>query len=104
MYVIYRNKENNGFYHLRSTHSQVGAFLGLAMIGLGAVGGVVLHPDFGVDKGNKTIRLAHKLSSRIVLFLAWVTAVVGLYSLTKGKTTLALYAMPLLALAPFTLA
>jgi len=103
LYCIYRNKEMNGYQHLQTAHSRIGAFVGLNCVGLGFVGGIVLHPDFGVDKTNKTIRLAHKTASRLVLIAAWMTAFLGLIELTQDAVTLALFALPLALLVPFVL-
>jgi uncharacterized membrane protein len=103
LYCIYRNKENNGFEHLKTPHSRIGAFVVLNCVALGLAGGIFLHPDFGVDKTNKTIRKAHKTASRLVLLLAWMTAFFGLLQLTQDYVTLALYGVPLIGLVPFTL-
>ena len=103
LYCIYRNKENNGYDHLKTAHARIGAFVAVNCVALGLAGGIFLHPDFGVDKTNKTIRLAHKTASRLVLLLAWATAFLGLLQLTQNYVTLALYAVPLVALVPFTL-
>jgi hypothetical protein len=65
--------------------------------------GIFLHPDFGVDKTNQLIRKAHKIASRLVLAIGWVTAIGGLLQLTNDVKVLALYSVPLLALIPFTL-
>ena len=75
----------------------------ISSVGLGMAGGIFLHPDFGVDKTNKLIRKAHKWASRATLALAWVTAVGGLLQLTSDPLVLALYALPLVSLVPFTL-
>jgi hypothetical protein len=73
-------------------------------IGLGLAGGVFLHPDFGVDKTNKTIRLVHKMASRIVLMLAWFTAFSGLQQMTPDNGLMWLpFGLPLLVLVPFVL-
>lgn len=56
MYAIYKNKENMGKDHLTSTHGQLGASIMICCILLGTAGGVVLHPDFGIDKTNKDVR------------------------------------------------
>ena len=56
LYAIYKNKENRGAQHFQTTHAMAGLACMLSCVGLGLVGGVVLHPDFGIDKGNKTIR------------------------------------------------
>jgi hypothetical protein len=68
-----------------------------------AIVGIFLHPDFGVDKTNQLIRKAHKIASRLVLAIGWVTAISGLLQLTNDVKVLALYSVPLLALIPFTL-
>jgi hypothetical protein len=67
------------------------------------VGGVFLHPDFGIDKTNKTIRLAHKTFARVLLGGAWVTAFYGFYTMTQNPVDLAIFGLPLVVLAPFTL-
>lgn len=72
-------------------------------VGLGLAGSIFLHPDFGIDKTNKLIRKVHKTASRLTLIFAWITAVGGLLQLTSDYTTIAIYALPLLALVPFTL-
>ena len=103
-YCIYANKEMNGYAHLKSTHAWCGVGVMINCIGLGIAGGVFLHPDFGVDKGNKTIRNLHKWASRITLISAWFTAVLGLSQLIPDDAvTLAMYGFPLIALVPFTL-
>ena len=70
---------------------------------IGMAGGVFLHPDFGIDKTNKTIRFAHKMASRVLLMLAWFTACMGLQQLTNDVVTLAMYAAPLVILTPLVL-
>lgn len=103
-YIIYQNKENNGARHLTSTHANVGIFVMINMIGLGLFGSIVLHPDFGIDKTNKTLRSLHKLGARIVLIIAWFTAVLGLYTLVPNDyVKLMVYAAPLVSLVPYSL-
>ena len=75
----------------------------LSSVGLGLAGGIFLHPDFGIDKGNKLIRKVHRLASRATLMFAWITAVVGLLQLTSDPWVIAAYTLPLFALIPFTL-
>lgn len=70
---------------------------------IGMAGGIFLHPDFGIDKTNKTIRFAHKMASRGLLMSAWCTAVIGLQQLTSDPVILALYAVPLVILTPLAL-
>jgi hypothetical protein len=103
-YCIYLNKERNGYQHLKSNHAKAGAAVLLSCMALGLVGGVVLHPDFGIDKTNTTIRYVHKMAGRGTLLLAWITAFMGLYQLIPNDTVmLAAYALPLMALVPFVL-
>jgi hypothetical protein len=70
MYAIYLNKENNGAQHFKSSHGKAGLALLLSCLGLGLVGGIVLHPDFGIDKTNKNIRYVenHLADKRISEF------------------------------------
>ena len=70
---------------------------------LGMAGGIFLHPDFGIDNTNTTIRTAHKVASRITLLLAWINSFVGLYNLTSNTIILLLYGLPLLLVVPFVL-
>lgn len=103
-YCIYRNKEINGFDHLKSSHAWFGVGVMINCVGLGMAGGIFLHPDFGVDKTNKTIRSLHMWASRITLIVAWITAFLGLNQLVPNDPTmLAMYGLPLVALVPFTL-
>ena len=62
-----------------------------------------LRGTFGIDKTNQTIRLAHKTFARCVLASAWVTAFYGFYTITQNPVELAIFGLPLLVLAPFTL-
>jgi hypothetical protein len=104
VYCIYLNKERNGYGHLKSQHSIAGVGVLCSCIALGMAGGVFLHPDFGVDKTNKTIRLGHKMASRIVLMLAWFTAFSGLQQMIPDKSLMLLpFGIPLLILVPFVL-
>lgn len=78
-------------------------FVFVNMIGLGLVGGIVLHPDFGIDKTNGTIRKLHKFTSRFIVSLSWLTAIAGLYQLTQDAMILSIYIVPLLFFVPLTL-
>ena len=103
-YCIYRNKEINGYGHLKSSHAWCGLGVMINCIGVGMAGGVFLHPDFGIDKTNKTYRALHKWASRITLIAAWLTAVLGVSQLlpSDDNTTLAMFAFPLVVFVPFT--
>ena len=89
--------------HLTSWHSWVGIAAAVLALGLGLVGSIVLHPDFGIDKTNKTIRFAHKTGARATLFLAWTAAFLGLYKMTQEANILILFTVPLVIFVPFTL-
>ena len=56
MYVIYSNKEMNQKPHLTSYHSLMGITAVAGCIMAMIAGALFLHPDFGMDKGNKTYR------------------------------------------------
>jgi hypothetical protein len=104
LWIIFKNKEVNGYPHLKTAHSKMGFVLFLACLGLGLAGSMFLHPDFGVDKTNKTIRFWHKNASRVALIASWFTATLGLYQLIpKDPVSVAIYGFPLLCLVPFTL-
>ena len=77
LYVIYSNKEMLKKPHFTTLHGKLGlgAFVAFAMLGL--VGGIALHPDFGVAKQNQLIRKAHKFGGRAALLTAWGAAVTG---------------------------
>jgi len=103
LYAIYRNKNMWGKAHFTSTHGQAGLAIILLSVGAGMVGGVFLHPDFGMDKTNKTIRYAHKVFARGVLMAAWGTAFYGFSTMTSDPVQLAMFGLPLSVLAPYSL-
>mmetsp|Transcript_20922 Transcript_20922/g.35989 ORF Transcript_20922/g.35989 Transcript_20922/m.35989 type:complete len:197 (+) Transcript_20922:51-641(+) len=104
IYVIYQNKENIGKSHFTTYHSWAGlvAFGGSILPGI--AGAVFLHPDFGIDKGNKLYRSVHKYVSRTLLAIAWMATLSGLKTLIGDDIkTLILFAAPMAMAAPFTL-
>ena len=103
LYAIYHNKNLYERPHFTTYHGQAGILLILSAVGAGMVGGVFLHPDFGIDKTNKTIRFAHKTFSRIVLVSCWMTAFMGMYTMTQDTMELGLFGLPLLVFVPFVL-
>jgi hypothetical protein len=81
---------------------------GLSAVGgcimTGLAGGVLLHPDFGIDKQNKLVRAVHKYASRVLLTLAWMATLSGLKTLIGDDIkSLALFAVPLIVAGKFTL-
>jgi len=103
LYVIFANKVRMGKPHLTSYHSQAGIITMAGCITVMIVGGVFLHPDFGVSNTNGLIRSGHKYFSRMMLFLAWITCIMGLRQLTPNLFIQLLYGLPLLILVPFSL-
>jgi hypothetical protein len=103
LYAIYHNKNLYERPHFTSLHGKAGLALLVFTAPPMLVGGIFLHPDWGVDKTNKEYRKLHKLFSRIVMSCAWGTAMYGMYSMTKDPMELAIFGVPLLILAPFTL-
>jgi hypothetical protein len=103
LYSIYRNKNLWEKPHFTTLHGKAGLALLASTFGPLLVGAVFLHPDWGIDKTNKDYRKMHKLFSRIVMASSWATAMYGMYSMTKDPVELAIYCLPLVILAPFTL-
>mmetsp|Transcript_13361 Transcript_13361/g.19489 ORF Transcript_13361/g.19489 Transcript_13361/m.19489 type:complete len:193 (-) Transcript_13361:1026-1604(-) len=103
LYVIYRNKEIMGKEHITSTHALAGIITMAGALMASLAGGIFLHPDFGFDKTNKTIRFGHKWFSRTIILSAWITCVLGLQQMTSDKFILATFILPLVILAPFSL-
>ena len=67
LYAIYNHKNSLGKPHFQSAHSIAGMAVIVGCVMSGVAGGVFLHPDFGVDKTNKTIRYVCKRVSLTVL-------------------------------------
>jgi len=102
LYIIYKNKENMGKDHLTTNHALAGIVTVSGCIGAMFAGGVFLHPDFGIDKTNKTIRLAHKWFGRIMIISGWVTAFMGLMQITDEPAHWAMYGVPMGIISPLT--
>jgi hypothetical protein len=95
-YIIYSNKNNFGRPHFTSNHGLTGVAVLIMMFCLGAAGGTFLHPDFGIDQNNATIRLGHKLASRACVAMAWLTAFFGLQQMMPSNVVgLAMFGIPL---------
>ena len=134
LYVIYQHKESMGKNHFTTYHSWgesaiepmlicvhdvshptscarnlfIPTIAGLSAVGgcimTGLAGGVLLHPDFGIDKQNKLVRAVHKYASRVLLTLAWMATVSGLKTLIGDDIkSLSLFAVPLIVAGKFTL-
>ena len=103
MYIIYRNKEIHGRPHFTSTHAWMGIVTMICSFLPAVAGAAFLHPDWGMDKTNKTYRFVHKWFSRTAIVSAYVTGYWGLTKMSQDPLVLAAYALPLLILTPFTL-
>jgi len=104
LYAIYHNKNLMERPHFTSTHGKIGITVMASTLGPLLAGAVVLHPDFGIDKTNKTIRFVHKVCSRMLVAIAWGNSVYGLYGMrSEHPMELFLYGVPLLILMPMTL-
>ena len=68
LYVIYRNKELMGKEHITSTHAIFGIITMAGCVMAAMAGGIFLHPDFGVDKTNKTIRYEKEFCVKFLFF------------------------------------
>ena len=55
--------------HLTSGHSIAGIIVVVGCILSGIIGGVFLHPDFGMDKTNKQIRYVKEAATDV--YLVW---------------------------------
>jgi len=102
--AIYHNKNLWNKEHFTSYHGKIGIAVMACMTAPLLAGAIALHPDFGIDKTNKTIRKAHKLFSRFLMAIAWGNSLYGLYGMRKQHPQeLLLYGVPLLLLMPMTL-
>eukprot|EP00816_Leptocylindrus_hargravesii_P008414 CAMPEP_0196814382 /NCGR_PEP_ID=MMETSP1362-20130617/42927_1 /TAXON_ID=163516 /ORGANISM="Leptocylindrus danicus, Strain CCMP1856" /LENGTH=190 /DNA_ID=CAMNT_0042190973 /DNA_START=56 /DNA_END=628 /DNA_ORIENTATION=+ len=100
-YVIYTNKNELGKDHFTTPHGKAGLLCLIGSIMVGSAGGVFLHPDFGVDKTNKTIRKVHSWASRFVIGLGWLACFSGLRTIAANDPKmLAGYVIPMLCLVP----
>lgn len=104
LYAIYHNKNIMERPHFTSIHGKIGVGVIVALIGPLLAGGIFLHPDYGIDKTNKLIRKIHKVTSRVLVFLAWGNSIWGVYTMRKEHPMeLFMYGLPLLIFIPLTL-
>ena len=103
LYAIWLNKEDMGKEHIQSTHAYLGIVCLVGLVLPALAGLVFLHPDFGIDKTNKNYRTAHKWVGRLFTAGGWISCVVGLNQMTSSRLETALFALPLVILAPFVL-
>lgn len=102
--AIYHNKNLWNKEHFTSLHGKIGIAVMALLLAPLLAGAVALHPDFGIDKTNKTIRKIHKVFSRILMAVAWGNSLYGLYGMrNQHPEELLLYGVPLMILMPLTL-
>mmetsp|Transcript_24336 Transcript_24336/g.55503 ORF Transcript_24336/g.55503 Transcript_24336/m.55503 type:complete len:183 (-) Transcript_24336:134-682(-) len=99
-WVIYKNKENYGRPHLMTLHGKAGFGVLLGSVGAMLFGAIFLHPDFGTDKTNKTIRKFHKIFGRSMIAASYVVCILGLRTLTTNVWYSATLIASLLMLTP----
>lgn len=104
LFAIYHNKNLWGKSHFTSYHGKIGITVMTCTLAPLLAGAIALHPDFGIDKTNKTIRKVHKVFSRTLMAIAWGNSLYGLYGMRKAHPEeLLLYGVPLVLLMPLTL-
>ena len=102
-YVIHSNKDLMKKAHLTTLHGKLGAVCMLGYIGLGLFGSVALDPQWGMLKTNGFLRKAHKLSGRVVTWLAWTTSVLGFTTMNGTGSESLVFGFPLLVFGYFCL-
>mmetsp|Transcript_8105 Transcript_8105/g.8258 ORF Transcript_8105/g.8258 Transcript_8105/m.8258 type:complete len:210 (+) Transcript_8105:18-647(+) len=95
-YVIYSNKEINHKTHLTTLHGKLGVLVLVNFLCFSIVGGVLLHPDWGLLKTNKTIRTFHKWGGRAFTATAWACSVLGFITMQKSLALQIVFGLPLL--------
>jgi hypothetical protein len=102
-YVIHTNKEAQGKKHLLTIHGKLGAFVVAGYLAIGLFGAIALNPDWGLLKGNKTVRFAHKVGGRVLTALAWASCVLGFNTIESNIVSQAVFTFPLLIFGLFAL-
>jgi len=104
VYVIYTNKIILEKSHFTTPHGKAGLLCLVGSLMVAFVGIVFLHPDVGVYKTSRTIRSTHRIASRFVIGLGWLTCLSGLKTISgEDKQFLFGYFFPILGLSFFVL-
>ena len=105
LYVIWSNKEAINKPHFMTTHGQLGLFVIIAYFVLMMVGGLLLHPDFGLEafKRNPNIRRVHKYFGKFTLALSWYCVYTGYATISISSTMNTILAFFLLGLSYFVI-
>lgn len=102
-YIIHTNKNLMKKQHLLTLHGKLGAAVCIGYILLSIIGGIALHPDFGIMRTNKTIRLAHRYFARVTTAAAWVSCFLGYQKLQDDTMYQLALGLPLLIIGVFVL-
>ena len=102
-YVIYTNKIMQGKNHFMTTHGKIGLGLLLGYLSMGLFGFIGLNPDWGYFKTDKRIRLIHKMSGRVLTFIAWYNCFTGFSTTEKNQYLQASFGISLLIFSFFVL-
>jgi hypothetical protein len=76
-YVSYAHKEAIGKAHYTSTHSWLGAAAMGGYLTSVIIATVTISPDYGLLKGNQSVRLAHKLGGKLNIAVACAAVFTG---------------------------
>ena len=76
-YVIWSNKEFYRKEHLTTPHGQLGAAVLSFFLVYPLFASILLTPDSGILRTNKTVRTIHKYSGRFLLAMSLVTSALG---------------------------
>lgn len=85
IWAIYTNKIILEKEHFTTKHGFYGIIAFLGYIFIEIVGGLLLHPNFGLMKTHKYIRKAHKYFGLIVQSLCWYSVVSGFTKLESNE-------------------
>ena len=94
-YVIYTNKSMRNKPHFTSTHGQGGLLCLVLYFGIGLVGFLGLHPDFGFLKTNQNIRFAHKWAGKVAVAIGLLSLIFGFGKVQENIFIQALFGLPL---------
>ena len=98
IYVIYTNKIILNKVHFTTTHGFYGIVAFIGYISIEIVGGLLLHPNFGLMKTNKLIKTAHRYFGHLIQSLCWYSIVNGFAKLETNNNTRAIFLAPLFLL------
>ena len=81
--------------HFTSTHGQGGLLCLVLYFGIGLVGFLGLHPDFGFLKLNQNVRFAHKWAGKLAVTIGLLSLIFGFGKIQENMFIQALFGLPL---------